>query len=210
MLEWINAEIELNGNYVKGKKRFYNNILKGDKMLSLLFVLFESAWRRCFGSNGWDIPVLKIRAIQHIIGFIITSLALWICDYNWFQIVACSSVLQFLYWAKGHGMCFDYGHGEVDLNRYERMLSWRLIRKYIPEKYWYEYSADFILMTTRYTLPAVLMSVILLKPHLCLLGVIVAGVYAFFWALYDVGLTKKPTEISEWIAGFITGFLLVV
>lgn len=178
-------------------------------MLSLLYACFMSAWRRCFGSDGWNIPILKIRAVQHAIGFIITSLALWWCDYNWVQIVACSSVLQFLYWAKGHGMCFDYGHGAVDKDRYEKMLSWRLIRKYIPEKMWYGYQADFLLMTTRYTLPAILMSCILLKPHICLLGLIVGGVYAFFWALFDLGLTKRPTEWAEWVVGFLTGFLLV-
>lgn len=179
-------------------------------MLSLLFGLFESAFRRCFGSSGWGLPVLKVRFVQHIIGFLGASIALWLCGYHWIQIIACAGVLQGLYWAKAHGMCFDYGKGEVDLNRYEKMLSWRLIRKYIPEQYWYEYASDFILMSTRYTLPSILMAVVLLKPQIAFLGLVVSGVYAFFWALYDVGLTKRPTEWSEWIVGFITGVFLVL
>lgn len=179
-------------------------------MLSLLFGLFESAFRRCFGSSGWGLPVLKVRFVQHIIGFLGASIALWLRGYHWIQIIACAGVLQGLYWAKAHGMCFDYGKGGVDLNRYEKMLSWRLIRKYIPEQYWYEYASDFILMSTRYTLPSILMAVVLLKPQIAFLGLVVSGVYAFFWALYDVGLTKRPTEWSEWIVGFITGVFLVL
>ncbi len=179
-------------------------------MLSLLFGLFESAFRRCFGSDGWGLPVLKIRAIQHIIGFLGASIALWVYGYHWIQIIACAGVLQGLYWAKAHGCAFDYSHGVQTPERYEKMLSWRLIRKFIPEKYWYEYASDFILMNARYTLPAILMAVVLLKPQIAFLGLIVSGVYAFFWALYDVGLTKRPTELAEWVVGFLTGIFLVI
>lgn len=176
--------------------------------MGFLYACFMSAWRRCFGSDGWGLPIIKNRAIQHIIGFTVTSFVLWYIGYGWIQIIACAGVLQGLYWAKGHGMCFDYGKGDVDLDRYEKMLSWRLIRRFIPEKYWYGYESDFLLMTTRYTLPAILMACILLKPQVALLGLIVGGVYAFFWALYDLGLTKKPTEISEWVVGFLTGLFI--
>lgn len=192
------------------KENFTTIFYEGKRMIQLLYACFLSGWRRCFGSDGWDLPIIKHRVIQHIIGALACFGVCLYNDYHWIQAILCSAVLQGLYWAKGHGMCFDYGKGEVDLNRYEKMLSWRLIRKYIPEKYWYEYASDFILMNARYTLPAILMAVVLLKPQIAFLGLIVSGVYAFFWALYDVGLTKRPTEWAEWIAGFITGFLLTL
>lgn len=190
------------------KENFTAIFYEGKRMIQLLYACFLSAWRRCFGNDGWNIPVLKNRAVQHIIGFTVTSLILWYIGYNWFQIISCSSVLQFLYWAKGHGMCFDYGKDDVDLDRYEKMLSWRLIRRFIPDQYWYGYESDFLLMATRYTLPAILMAIILLEPHIALLGLIVSGVYAFFWALHDVGLTKRPTELAEWVVGFLTGLFI--
>ena len=197
------------GYVYEAKEDFTTIFFKGYRM-TLLYDLFEAIWRRCFGNDGWGIPVLRNRSIQHIIGFLGASITLWVCGYHWIQIIACAGVLQGLYWAKSHGICFDYGKGEVDLNRYEKMLSWRLIRKYIPEKYWYEYASDFILMATRYTLPAILMAVILLKPQIALLGLIVGGTYAFFWALYDVGLTKRPTELAECVVGFLTGLFLTI
>lgn len=218
MFVWTSAKTRKLSSCVGNRKRLCNTISrqnienqkKGVEMLSLLYACFLSVWRRCFGSSGWGLPILKIRAVQHIIGFLGASIALWLCGYHWLQIIACAGVLQGLYWAKGHGMCFDYGKGEVDLNRYEKMLSWRLIRKYIPEKYWYGYASDFILMNARYTFPAVLMALVLLKPQIAFLGLIVSGVYAFFWALYDVGLTKRPTELAEYISGFLTGALLTL
>lgn len=179
-------------------------------MLNFIYACFESAWRRCFGNDGWNIPVLKNRAVQHALGFVVSSLALVCAGYGWLQSALCACVLQFLFWAKGHGMCFDFGHGEVDKDRYEEMLSWRLIKKYIPKKMWYGYNADFVLMATRYTIPAAIMGVILLSPHLFLLGAIVAGIYALFWSLYDLKLVSKPTELAEYAVGFITGIMLVI
>jgi hypothetical protein len=175
-------------------------------MITFLYSIFLGAWRRWFGGGLNKLP--DNRLLQHAVGFAVACVVLCLSGHGFAQAVICSGVLQGLYWAKAHGMCFDYGHGEVDLERYEKMLSWRLIRKYIPEKYWYGYASDFLLMATRYTLPAILMAIILLEPHVALLGLIVSGVYAFFWALYDVGIIKNPTEWAEWIVGALTGLFI--
>lgn len=35
------------------------------------------------------------------------------------------------------------------------------------------------------------------------------SVYALCWIAHDFGWTKNPTEIAEYLAGFITGLLLL-
>lgn len=179
-------------------------------MLSLIYGLFMSAWRRCFGSDGWNLPILKHRVIQHIIGFVAACLVFWWLDYSWVQIVLAALVLQGLFWARSHGCCFDYGHGTVDVKRYDQLWYWKYIKKFIPEKQWYGYNGDFFLMFVRYTLPSLLLGLILFSLPACFLGLALSGVYAIMWLAYDFGWTKSPTATAEWIAGFVVGVLLTL
>lgn len=182
-------------------------------MISLLFGLFESIFRRCFGSDGWGLPIIKHRAIQHIIGFTATSFVLWYIGYGWIQIIACAGVLQGLYWARAVGMYQDIGNGGVPdekmKKRYDEMWYNKFLDKWFKE---YKYSDlyDFIGLTIRYTLPSILIAFILLNFSFVWAGFLVSSTYALMWKLHNYGYLKKPTEISEWVVGFITGFLLVL
>ena len=182
-------------------------------MLSLLYACFLSGWRRCFGSSGWGLPVLKIRFVQHIIGFLGASIALWLCGYHWIQIIACAVVLQGLYWARAVGMYQDIGNGgnpdEKMKKRYDEMWYNKFLDKWFKE---YKYSDlyDFVGLTIRYTLPSILIAFILLNFSFIWAGFLVSSTYALMWKFHNYGYLKNPTEWAEWIAGFITGFVLTL
>lgn len=185
-------------------------------MIQLLYACFMSAWRRCFGTDGWNIPVLKIRAVQHIIGFLATSLALWACGYHWLQIIACAGVLQGLYWSPGHGSSFDLSRGgypdEKMIKRYKKAFWNKWCEWLVPESAWYGFGYDFLWMAFRYELPALLLAIISRSYPVAFAGGCVALVYAIGWALFDKGKLKRlsGTELAEYASGFITGFLLTL
>jgi len=176
--------------------------------MNLLYACFLSAWRRCFGSDGWGLPIIKHRVIQHIIGALACFGICLYNDYHWIQAVLCAGVLQGLYWARSHGACFDFGHGTVDLKRYEQLWYWKYVKKIIPESEWYTYTGDFILMTVRYTLPAILCGLVLWNIPVMFMGLALSCVYALLWKFHDWYGLKNPTNISEWIVGFITGLFI--
>jgi hypothetical protein len=177
---------------------------------NLLYPYTLSIWRRCFGCSGWDLIILKNRFIQHCIGFINLFHIQMI---NGVDIVANALsclVFQGLFWARSHGCCFDYGHGTVDLTRYDQLWYWKYIKKIIPQSEWYTFTGDYILMCVRYTLPAILMSIILLEPSVSMMGLVLSSVYAMCWKLYDWKLMTEPTDKAEWITGFLIGMFFIV
>lgn len=177
----------------------------------IIYAFFLGVWRRIFGGAAANIPVLKVRAVQHIIGFLGACLTLWVYGYYWLQIIASAGVLQGLFWARGHGEFFDYGHSKkMDLARYESVWWWKFVKKYIPEKMLYGYSCDFVCMNIRYTLPAIIMGLILFNIPLMFAGLVLSGVYAFMWACCDLGWTKIPTKIAEFVSGLLVGVLMVI
>ncbi|MBQ9737926.1 MAG: hypothetical protein IJV75_00215 [Alphaproteobacteria bacterium] len=177
-------------------------------MLSVLYACFEGVWRRWFGGGLDFLP--NNRFFQHLIGFSVTFLMLHYLKYNIIcNILACLA-LQGLYWARSHGCCFDFGHGSVDEKRYEQLWYWKYLKKYIPENMLHGYACDFLLMNIRYTLPAILMGIILFNIPIMFAGLVLSGVYALCWACYDLGWTKNPTENAEMLGGFLTGLLLTM
>ena len=176
-------------------------------MIQIVYALFMAVWRRWFGGGFQKLG--DNRFLQHIIGFTGASLILWYNGYHWAQVIMAAAVLQGLFWARSHGCCFDYGHGQPpDVSRYEQLWYWKYVKKIIPESEWYSFSGDYILMTVRYTLPAILIALVLLNPTFSVAGVVLSGVYAFTWKLYDWGLIEAPTDKAEYLAGFMTGLLL--
>ena len=185
-------------------------------MLSLLFGLFEAGFRRCFGNDGWNLPIIKYRVVQHIIGFLGASIALWLCGYHWIQIIACAGVLQGLYWAPGHGASFDLSRGgypdEKMIKRYKKAFWNKWCEWLVPESAWYGFGYDFLWLAFRYELPALLLAIISRSYPVAFSGVFVALAYAIGWALFDNGKLKRlsGTELAEYASGFITGFLLTL
>ena len=82
----------------------------------------------------------------------------------------------------------------------------------MPAESWYGFGYDFLWMLFRYGLPACLMALILLNPYVIGCGMATAMAYAVCWSLYDKGKLHSlyATELAEFVAGFLTGVLLVL
>ena len=177
---------------------------------NLVYPFLESFWRRWFGGLFDNKKILSNRFLQHVVGFIMCAIALYLNDYSYIQIILASVVLQALYWARSHGCCFDFGHDvNPDLKRYDQLWYWKYVKKIIPESEWYTFTGDYILMAVRYTIPAIIMSLIMLHPPVAFMGLLLTTGYALMWKFYDWGMVKHPTEIAEYIGGFVTGLMIV-
>ena len=186
-------------------------------VIGLLYPLFLASWRRCFGSNGWDLPILKYRAVQHIIGGVVAFGVCLVLGYTWWQSLAFAGVLQGLYFSLGHGAAYDMSRGgnkpdEKTIKRYKQFFWNKWCEFLVPKDSWYGFGYDFLWMLFRYGLPALLMSVIILKPSVAMCGLSTALCYAVCWSLYDKGKLKYlySTELAEILMGFFTGLLIVL
>lgn len=174
-----------------------------------LYSLLLAVWRRIFGGAAENIKFLNNRFVQHVLGFTLCLLFLLYSDYGIYRSLIAALIFQGLFWARGHGEFFDYGHSpKPDVSRYESVWWWKYVKKYIPEKMLYSYACDFICMNVRYTLPAFLLSVVLLSIPTAFMGLALCGTYALLWAYHDLGLTNTPTKIAEILSGFLVGMLL--
>lgn len=177
--------------------------------MAFICAIFEAIWRRCFGCSGWHIKILEIRAVQHVIGF----LGIFAClstKYTLWQALIAAGLMQGIFWARSHGCCYDFGHGEPDTKRYEQLWYWKYLKKYIPEKQWYGFNCDYYLMNVRYTLPSLFVGAVLFSIPALFMGFALAGMYALCWIACDFGWTKSPTSMAEYLGGFITGLLLML
>ena len=178
-------------------------------IIQIIYSLFLGAWRRAFGCDGWGLPILKNRFCLHLIGFLVSFPTLLFCGYHWIQSVLATLCLFGLYWARAHGEFFDYGHhNPPDIKRYEQFCWWKYIKKIIPQDQLYKWSCDFICMAIRYTLPSLLIGIILYNIPFVFSGVLLSCGYGIMWKLYDWGYTRVPTRYGEIIGGIITGLLL--
>ena len=175
--------------------------------MSILFGIFEGIWRRFFGSGNFN------RAILHIINILTTSLYLWYIDIHWIRIIVIVPIFEFIFWSLGHGGAFDIGRSgypdDETIKRYERFFWDKWCKFIVPEESWYGMWYDFLWMTFRYGLPALLISLIMGSWLFGYTGFGVATIYAICWNLHDKGKTTRPTEWAELFSGLITGFLLI-
>lgn len=184
--------------------------------LSIIYGLFLGLWRRAFGNDGFGIPILRNRAVLHIIGFTACFMVLWYKGSGWITACLCAGILQGLYWAPGHGPAFDLSRGgqpdEKMIKRYKKAFWNKWCEWLVPESAWYGFGYDFLWLAFRYELPALLLAIIARSYPVAFAGGCVALAYAIGWALFDKGKLKRlsGTELAEYVSGFITGFMLVV
>lgn len=175
--------------------------------------IFEAIWRRMFGSDGWNIPVLKNRFVEHLIGFVVVFCVL-LMKHHWWQCLLATTVLQAFYWATGFSSAYDMARDknldETTMRKYKKYFWNKWCEFLVPKDSWYGFGYDFLWMLFRYEIPAIIISAILLNGWFLLAGLCVALSYAICWSLYE---RKKSfglfaTELAELIAGFCTGWLL--
>ena len=152
-------------------------------IFKILYALFMGFWRDLFGKDGYNLPVLKNRFVEHIIAFIATfCLCFFVKDIKWWWSAWIAVWVQ-IEWSLGHGACYDVGtHGKPDekmIKRYEKMVGYKLLCKIFPKDEWYSFGFDFILLAIRYTYPLIPI-VFWFNPVLLTLGLIVSGLYAIY------------------------------
>ena len=183
-------------------------------IIGFLYSIYEGFWRRWFGGLFGHTKYEKIlnnRFIQHIFGFLGFFGILFYNGLNIWLSILSGLVFQGLYWARSHGCCFDFGHGQPpDIKRYDQLWYWKYVKKIIPESELYGFWCDYILMTVRYTLPAMLFAITSLQPSCMFMGIVLSTIYAFCWKAYDFGYTKSPTATAEVIVGFTTGLMIAL
>lgn len=189
----------------------------GKILMTLMASVLSGLWRRGFGCDFWDIPVLKIRATQHVLaGVILFALFYFYKDLSLLWSVYAIAVIQGLFWAGGHGAAFDISRGgtpdETLVKRYNEVWFAPALNFLVPQKDWYGFGYDFLWMAFRYTGPLVLL-VPVFGWTVLLLGLMVALVYAGCWSWserrslpFDLG----PTQGAELIAGALAGVMWVM
>lgn len=193
-------------------------------MLTILALFNGLLWgflRRWFGGALENYSFWRSRGVQTVammmvlLPWFIKPGCGWVC-YCFALGITCW--LQFVEISAGHGMVFDVSRGgnpedEKSQNRYKGMWGYKLICKLIPEAYHFGFLFDFSLLTIRYTLPMLPLAV--LSWGYVLIGLSVAPIYAFCWALFEheSWIIKKipsfmrwPTQLAEFLWGFVFGF----
>lgn len=131
---------------------------------------------------------------------------------NWLLDVIISCWLQFQFWSRGHGCCFDIGRGkeptEEIIKRYNERW-YHIPCDWLADKGFFSYYGkgyDFVYMTLRYTCPMIPMMYFDWK--YILIGLAVRSIYAICWEWYESKVWKfnKPwcnsaTNLAEIICG---------
>lgn len=179
----------------------------------LYYFLIGAFSRRWYGGALEKIPVLNNRALQT--GFMIgLFLNIYVADWhNWFWPLVISLWLQFEFWSRGHGCCFDLGNGgkpdEATIARYEQRWYHKPCDWLAKKRFFGYYSTryDFMYMTLRYTCPMI--PLMFLDWRYFLVGNAAALIYLFCWDLYNSNLwpeklpswANSPTKWAEMIYG---------
>ena len=156
--------------------------------------------RRWYGGALEKIPVLNNRALQT--GFMIgLFLNIYVADWhNWFWPFVISLWLQFEFWSRGHGCCFDLGNGgkpdEATIARYEQRWYHKPCDWLAKKRFFGYYSTryDFMYMTLRYTCPMI--PLMFLDWRYFLVGNAAAPIYLLCWDLHNSNLW--PEKLPSW------------
>lgn len=174
-------------------------------MVIFYFVL-GAFLRRWYGGlfDDKQHPILGNRGLQSFC-MVLAFMSIYLTNpqswQNWIISLAVSLWLQFQFWSRGHGCCFDIGRGTTpDISRYnERWYHYPIdflfdkILRQPQAKYGFLY--DFLYMGYRYSCPMLLMTIFDLRYFY--IGLLVAPIYAFNWTLYERETWLRPNK--EWL-----------
>lgn len=184
---------------------------------TILYFIHGAFARRWFGGALEGDKLLKYRGLQTAY-MLLLFLSIYITDFSVETIIIGTVIslwLQFQFWSRGHGCCFDIGRGDVTpetIARYnERWYHYVLdyiYNKLNKEKYTKSY--DFWYMAMRYGCP--MLPMCWFSWWYLAIGMIPATVYAISWKVYDYKpewfkaapeWMNSPTRVSEIIVGGI-------
>lgn len=192
-------------------------------MFEALFIIIQILYRRWYG--GWcvlgtDKSWYNSRTFQTICNVLLMlAFGVYVLQLQWLESVIITAVIQFLYYAKGHGAMFDLGHsGKPDaelIERYKKQWGYEVLLEFFPEKLWHTYWFDFSLLLIRYTLP--LMLLLWYNWYVPLFGLIAVAGYTAGWYLQDRGckflnnsFCSTATNFGEILVGLSVGLIFIV
>lgn len=166
--------------------------MKKRSLLGFLILPFAFIWRAWFGGSFgycW-------RWVKYLVGIAIILAMYYIKDIldwnNWHMYAVCISFM--IFWALSHGMWFKYwDHSSEAEDRHPLFVKFVMLLCGGPEQsrsFW----GNFIGMTVRYTLTAILVAILIPNLWFCFAGLIVGVSYI------PAGLAHN-TKIGEFIAG---------
>lgn len=162
-------------------------------MILLMFFLGALA-RVWYGADGLP-KLLQNRGLQTVY-MMLLFVACFYDNYswqNWCVVLAVVCWLQFQFWSRGHGCCFDVGR-DVNptadtIDRYDDRWYYKVCDKLLPNhKYGFLY--DFFYLMLRYTCPMIPMMIF--DWRYILVGLSIAPIYAF-----SITLGERESWIFE-------------
>lgn len=187
-------------------------------LMDFLIACCGACLRRLYGGGWNNSNLLASRGFQTCLMIALMLMVFWpttVKSAIWsFALVLW---LQFQFWSRGHGCCFDIGRdtepSESTVERYyERWyafpIDW-LYNKFQAPKYDFLY--DFLYMFLRYTGPVAVLSLVLWDWHWLWLGLPIAPFYAFCHTLFERSSWVKDripepfnyaTGLAEGMSGF--------
>lgn len=183
----------------------------------LFYFIIGGCLRRWFGGALEDHKILGNRGVQTVamIGAFLSIYVTDVTDWkNWLVAIAVSCWLQFQFWSRQHGVCFDLSRGgypdETTLKRYNNYW-WHIPCDWMADKGFYPYYGlgyDFTYMLLRYTCPMIPMMFFDWK--YILIGLAISPIYLFCWEWYEskvfpknIPFVSRATQMAEVICGGI-------
>lgn len=183
----------------------------------IVYFILGAFARRWYGGALEDYKILKNRGLQTIF-MIGLFLSIYVKEadsvISWIVATIITGWLQFQFWSRGHGCCFDIGRGgyptQETVNRYNerwyhKPCDWLAEKRFFS---YYGIGYDFVYMTLRYTCPMIPMMIFDWK--YILIGLSVRTVYAICWEWYESLVWKfnkswcnSATNLAEIICGGI-------
>ena len=154
-----------------------------------IYFILGAFLRRWFGGMLNDYKIVGNRGVQTAF-MIATFMTIYVADWHKWECIVIGGIvsywLQFQFWSRGHGACFDIGNGKPDtetIRRYNERWYHIPCDRLIPEQYRYGMLYDLIYMWLRYTCPMIPM--MLIDWRYILVGASVSPIYAVFWYIWN-------------------------
>ena len=181
----------------------------------IIYFILGAFARRWYGGLLENNKILSNRGVQSAF-MILLFMTIYVKQINdvksWIIAIIISLWLQFQFWSRGHGCCFDIGRGNYPnedlIKRYNERwyhipcdwLAKNGFFSYYGEKY------DFYYMTLRYTCP--MLPMMFFNCHYILIGLSIAYIYSVCWTWYGSYIWKfnskfcgNATNLAEIICG---------
>lgn len=181
----------------------------------LVYFILGAFLRRWYGGALENYKILRSRGVQTV-AMIGAFLSIYVTDIhdwkNWLVAIAISCWLQWQFWSRGHGCCFDMGYGGYPNEEIKKRYNERWYHipcDWLAEKRFFSYYGvdyDYFYMRLRYGCPMILMMFFDWK--YILIGLAIANIYLRCWQWYNstvwiknIPFVGNATQMAEVISG---------